>query len=89
VARPGTGTGTERPLRSLATATSLALWSADDPGPEAVERAWSDLEDLEQSFREATPRSTRIRRALARLLAPPETGPERARKPERPGGGRP
>ena len=57
---------TQAALRRLAEATDLALWSAVDPAPHDAEQAWSDLEVLEQSLRDHTPRSTRLRRSLAR-----------------------
>lgn len=66
---------TQTPLRRLADATALALWSAADPTPSDADRAWSDLEALEQSLRDHTPGPTRLRRSLARLFTPPDDAP--------------
>ncbi len=69
VAAPGSSgqPDTQAALSRLADATTLALWSDADPAPRDADRAWSDLEALEQSFRSHTRRRTRFRRALARL----------------------
>ncbi len=69
-ARPEPGPDTQAALERLADATALALWSRADPAASDADRAWSDLEELERSFRDHTPRGTRIKRALGRLFAP-------------------
>ncbi len=66
--RPHRAPDAEIALRRLADATALAMWSPADPPPGDAARAWTDLATLERALRDETPRSTRIRRSLARVL---------------------
>ncbi len=77
-ARPEPVPDAQAALQRLADATALALWSGTEPGAGDADRAWSDLEELERSLRDHTPRGTRVRRALGRLFAPVDDPPDTA-----------
>jgi transglutaminase-like putative cysteine protease len=76
VEHPDPPAGLAQPLDRLARATTEALWSATDPAPDDVERAWEDLESLERALRAQTPWTTRSWQALTR---DPDVGPARER----------